>query len=318
MLDAFVWVHENGERFGWDGERVSIGGSSSGSQVAFAVVEQAIDAGGYLPVAISSEFGVGNVSRPDEQRTSAKARPVVPPALIRLVRDTYFAGTDLSDPLVSTAYYPRLAEFPPTLVMTAELDTLRDEMNELAADLARKGVQVTHKQFAGVDHGFTHAKPVEVAREALRMIAEHLRKAYEVPTKEERNVAVVRSFIDGAINGGDLAVIDATWADDMIWDRRQHRRHATSKVRPSQGVHQQRHQRRPVHGQPRHRHARRMARHRHLHRPRRPHRRSLVRRGHPRHVAAARRRRLAGVDRPTTQERSAARTWQLRCVQASD
>ncbi len=215
--DAFVWVHENGERFGWDGERVSIGGPSSGSQVAFAVVEQAIDAGGYLPVAISSEFGVGNVSRPDERRTSAKAKPVVPPALMQLVRDTYFAGTDLSDPLVSTAYYPRLAEFPPTLVMTAELDTLRDEMNDLAGDLERKGVQVTHKQFAGVDHGFTHAKPVEVAREALRMIAEHLRKAYAIPTKEGSNVAVVRSFIDGAINGGNLALIDATWADDMIW-----------------------------------------------------------------------------------------------------
>ena len=196
--DAFVWVHENGARFGWDGERVSIGGPSSGSQVAFAVVEQAIDAGGYVPVAISSEFGVGNVSRPDEQRTSSKARPVVPPALIKLVRDTYFAGTDLTDPLISTAYYPRLAEFPPTLVMTAELDTLRDEMNELAADLERKGVQVTHRQFAGVDHGFTHAKPVEVAREALRMIAEHLRKAYAIPTQEERMRSPLRERLPDA------------------------------------------------------------------------------------------------------------------------
>ena len=30
--DAFVWVHENGERFGWDGERVSIGGPSSAAR----------------------------------------------------------------------------------------------------------------------------------------------------------------------------------------------------------------------------------------------------------------------------------------------
>jgi acetyl esterase len=215
--DAFVWVHENGDRLGWDGERVSIGGPSSGSQVAFAVVAQAIDAGGYVPVAVSSEFGVADVSRPDEQRTSAKAKPMVSPALVKLVRDTYFAGTDLTDPLVSPAYYPRLREFPPTLVMTAEQDTLRDEMNDLAADMARKGVQVTHKQFAGVDHGFTHAKPVQVAREALQMIGEHLRKAYATPTEEDRNIAVVRRFIDGAINGGDLATIDQTWADDMTW-----------------------------------------------------------------------------------------------------
>jgi acetyl esterase len=59
-------------------------------------------------------------------------------------------------------------------------------MNDLAADMAAKGVQVTHKQFAGVDHGFTHAKPVEVARESLQMIGEHLREAYAGTTQGER------------------------------------------------------------------------------------------------------------------------------------
>jgi acetyl esterase len=183
--DVFVWVHENGEPHGWDGERVSVGGSSSGGQVAFSVVTQAIDAGGYIPVALSSEFGVGDTSRPDDQRASAKKRPIVSPQLVKLVHNTYFVGADLTDPLVSPAYYPRLAEFPPTLIMTAELDTLRHEMNDLAADMTAKDVQVTHKQFAGVDHGFTHAKPVEVARESVHMIGEHLRKAYAGTTQEE-------------------------------------------------------------------------------------------------------------------------------------
>ena len=36
-------------------------------------------------------------------------------------------------------------------------------------------------------------------------------------TREERNIAVVRRFIDGAINGRDLAVVDETWAEDMTW-----------------------------------------------------------------------------------------------------
>jgi acetyl esterase len=195
--DAFVWVHENGERFGWDGERLSIGGASAGTQVAFSVVEQAIDAGGYVPVAVSSEFGVIDLARPDELRTSPKRRPVVGPRLMQLIRDTYFVAADLTDPLVSPARYTRLAEFPPTLIMTAEFDTLLAEMRDLAADMTARGVEVTYKEFAGVDHGFTHAKPAAVAREALRLIAEHLRTAYAVPTDEERNVAVVRRFIDG-------------------------------------------------------------------------------------------------------------------------
>jgi acetyl esterase len=215
--DAFVWVHEHGAQYGWDGDRLSIGGASAGTQVAFAVIEQAIDAGGFVPVAVSSEFGASDIGRPDEQRTSPKARPVVGPGLMRLVRNTYFVGADLTDPLVSPIYCSRLGEFPPTLILTGELDTLRHEMNDLAADMAAKGVEVTHKQFAGVDHGFTHAKPADVARDALRMIGEHLRKAYAVPTKGDRNVAVVRRFIDGAVNGGDVDTIDETWSEDLVW-----------------------------------------------------------------------------------------------------
>jgi hypothetical protein len=85
-----------------------------------------------------------------------------------------------------------------TLIMTAEFDTLRHEMNDLAAEMTAKDVPVTHKQFAGVDHGFTHAKPVQVARESLQMIGEHLRKAYAVPTVQERNVAGPMSIGAGA------------------------------------------------------------------------------------------------------------------------
>jgi acetyl esterase/lipase/predicted ester cyclase len=215
--DAFVWVHEHGEEQGWDGERLSIGGASAGTQVAFAVVEQAIDAGGYVPVALSSEFGVIDLARADELRTSPLERPVVGPQLMQLIRDTYFVDANLSDPLVSPSRYGRLAEFPPTLILTAEHDTLLAEMHELAEDMTAKGVEVTYRQFDGVHHGFTHAKPAEVARQALTMIGEHLRKAYAVPREEERNVAVVRRFIDGAVNGGDLAVIDDTWAEEMTW-----------------------------------------------------------------------------------------------------
>src|SRR5262245_23465881 len=154
-FDAFVWAHENAERQEWDADRMSIGGASAGTQVAFGVVEQAIEAGGPLPVAVSSEFGVCDLARPDEQRTSAKKRPVVSPGLIRLIRATYFAGVDLADPLVSPYYYTRVGEFPPTLILTGEFDVLRREMHEFADKMADDGARVTYHEFAGVDHGFT-------------------------------------------------------------------------------------------------------------------------------------------------------------------
>ncbi|MFZ4892904.1 alpha/beta hydrolase [Plantibacter sp. Mn2098] len=176
--DAFRWIHAHGGEFGWDQDRITVGGASAGGKLALNVALMAIDDGHYVPLAVSSEYGASDMSIPDEQRTSTKKNPIVGRGLMTLIRKTYFLGADLTDPLASPALHPRLAELPPTLIETAELDTLKHESNALAAEPVRRGVDVTHREFAGVDHAFTHAKPVEVAREAITMIGDHLRKAF--------------------------------------------------------------------------------------------------------------------------------------------
>lgn len=176
--DAFRWIHEHGNEQGWDQDRVTVGGASAGGKLALNVALMAIDDGYYVPLAVSSEYGAADMSMPDEARTSAKKNPIVGNGLMTLIRKTYFVGADLTTPLASPALHPRLAELPPTLIETAELDTLKHESNALAAKLTRLGAEVTHREFAGVDHAFTHAKPVEVAREAITMIGDHLKKAY--------------------------------------------------------------------------------------------------------------------------------------------
>ncbi|OLT18618.1 hypothetical protein BJF78_00405 [Pseudonocardia sp. CNS-139] len=176
--DVYRWILDHGSAYGWDLSRVTIGGASAGSKIAMSVVAQAIDDGGPLPIALTSEFGCSDLSRSDATRTTTIANPVVPAAMIGLARRTYFLGADPLDPRVSVALHPRLGEFPPTLIMTGEHDTLRHEMNDLAADLVKRGVQVTHREFPGVDHGFTHNRPVEIAREAVFMIGAHLRAAH--------------------------------------------------------------------------------------------------------------------------------------------
>jgi predicted ester cyclase/dienelactone hydrolase len=220
--DVFRWIHENGDRMGWDGTRVSVGGPSAGGKFALNVALQAIDDGGYRPVAVTSEFGASDISLPDAARTSPKDKPVVSADLMDLVRRTYFVGADLTDPLASPALHPRLAELPPTLILTGGLDTLRHEMNALADTLRAAGVPVTHREFDGVDHGFTHTKPAAVAGEAIRLIGEHLRAAYATPTAAGQashpdSAAVVHRFIDEVVNGGDLSALDELWAPDLAW-----------------------------------------------------------------------------------------------------
>lgn len=109
---------------------------------------------------------------------SAAGQSVIPVSLMDLTRSTYFKVADPQSPLTAPLRYDRPAELPPTLILTAEHDTLRHEMNELADELAAKGMQFTHRECAGVDHGFTHVKPVEVAREAITMIGDPLRRTY--------------------------------------------------------------------------------------------------------------------------------------------
>lgn len=176
--DIFCWIHERAESYGWDGERISVGGASAGSKLAMSVVTQAIDAGGPIPVAVSSEYGTADIGRPDALRPTAKAHPVVAPWLSQLVRQSYYSGANLADALVSPVRYSRLAAFPPTLILTAEYDTLRHELHAMARDLIAHGVCVTQHEFLGVDHGFTHNNPVEYAHQAMSMIAAHLSKAY--------------------------------------------------------------------------------------------------------------------------------------------
>jgi hypothetical protein len=57
--------------------------------------------------------------------------------------------------------------------------------------------------------------------------------------QEELSIAVVRRFIDGAINGRDPAVIDETWSDDLLWHGGslgtfEQRRHSRPPSRPTQ------------------------------------------------------------------------------------
>lgn len=179
LFDSLGWIRSEAVAMDWDATRISVGGPSAGGQFALSVALLALESGRYVPVAVTSEYGCADMSRTNAQRTSPKKRPVVGNALMNLVHATYFNGTDLTSPGVSPIFHPMLNRLPPTLILTAEFDTLRHESNDLAAKLQALGVDVTYKQFAGVDHGFTHQKPVATAREAITMIGEHLRKAFQ-------------------------------------------------------------------------------------------------------------------------------------------
>jgi acetyl esterase len=83
---------------------------------------------------------------------------------------------DLTDPDLAPLLSDRLDTLPPTLVVTAEHDPLRDEGEHLALLLAEAGVEVVSTRYQGQVHGFWRRVEVFPAAEALvRQVAGFLR-----------------------------------------------------------------------------------------------------------------------------------------------
>lgn len=89
-----------------------------------------------------------------------------------------YAATDadLTDPDLAPLLSPALGTLPPTLVVTAEHDPLRDEGEHLARLLAEAGVEVTATRYLGQVHGFWRHDAVFTSAEPLmRQVAGFIR-----------------------------------------------------------------------------------------------------------------------------------------------
>jgi len=79
--------------------------------------------------------------------------------------DTYLEKRTGAEPEVQRAFPKRsdnLATLPPTLLITAENDPLRDEGRAYAEQLQQLGVSVTYHHFANAEHGFAcSAGPID-------------------------------------------------------------------------------------------------------------------------------------------------------------
>lgn len=90
-----------------------------------------------------------------------------------------YAGSpgDLGNPDFAPIDSIALGMLPPTLVIAAEHDILRDEDEELARRLERAGVTVRLSTYAGMIHGFwRHPEMFDAAEESLAEITDFLRR----------------------------------------------------------------------------------------------------------------------------------------------
>ncbi|WP_181310405.1 alpha/beta hydrolase [Nocardioides campestrisoli] len=98
------------------------------------------------------------------------------PADARWYWDQYAATpADLEHPDLAPLRSDRLGTLPPTLVVTAEHDPLRDEGELLAGRLAELGVEVVGTRYLGMLHGFwRHPDAYHAAEPLMRQVAAFL------------------------------------------------------------------------------------------------------------------------------------------------
>lgn len=170
---ASTWVRGSGAApHGLDPARVAVGGDSSGGHLAAVVARRARDAG--TPLA-------GQVLLCPVVAPPADYPPLDAYGLhrdeMRFFWDAFApAGVDRRDPDVDPSRAD-LAGLPPALIITAELDILRDEGERYATALLAAGVPVTAARFQGLVHNFPRKLAIfDAAHAVLAMIAASLRR----------------------------------------------------------------------------------------------------------------------------------------------
>ena len=163
---VLCWAATSAAALGVDPTRIGVAGASSGGNLAAATALLARDRG-KPPVA----FQLLVYPTLDDRLQSASVQFVGTPMVdgsdcVRCWNS--YLGADRSDvsPYAAPARAIDLRGLPPTYVMTAELDPLRDEGIEFATRLLAAGVSVDLHQFAGAFHGFD-LFPTAISRRAL-------------------------------------------------------------------------------------------------------------------------------------------------------
>jgi len=173
---VLAYVRKEGSALGVDPARLAIGGDSAGGQLATVAARRQRDAATPLdhqvliypaidPLLASESYDEVGEYGLDRASMKLAWEAFVPEPALRFTPDVAPLAADL-------------AGMPPTLLITAEYDVLRDEGADYADALVAAGVPVVHTRYAQMNHGFARKlATIDAARAAADQVAAALRSA---------------------------------------------------------------------------------------------------------------------------------------------
>lgn len=176
---AYRWVVENAASIGGDPRRVATAGESAGGGLAVQVAMLARDGGVALPVHVLAVYPIADGDTESLSYVeNAMAMPLSRAGMEWFFRHYPRTPADLRDPRISLIR-ANLRGLPPTTIVTAQIDPLRSDGEELAAALRAAGVETSARNWNGVTHEFFGmGAVVDKAAEAVQFGAAGLRRGF--------------------------------------------------------------------------------------------------------------------------------------------
>lgn len=170
--EALQWIHNHPKELSSDG-RIAVGGEDAGGNLAAVLTHEMREIISYQ-VLIYPQTDM-TCSTPSHQEFASGY--LLEKESIDWYKKQYLKnGEDLTDPRISPLFSKDFSSLPPTLIVTAEYDPLRDEGEAYAEKLKGSGAFVVLKRYEGMVHGFFQMSGLlDEARLAIEEVGETLK-----------------------------------------------------------------------------------------------------------------------------------------------
>ena len=177
---AWKWALNHAQTIGGDPRKIAVMGESAGGNLAINVSVAARDHGLQAPVHQVLVYPlVGNDLNNESYVENADAKPLNKPMMEWFVKHTFNDPSETADPRINVVGAANLSRLPSSTVITAEIDPLRTEGQQLAEKLEAAGVDTRSKTFNGSTHEFFGmALVVPDAAAAQTFAAHELKRAF--------------------------------------------------------------------------------------------------------------------------------------------
>jgi acetyl esterase len=154
-LAAYRWLRSHGAEIGGDPGRVAVAGDSAGGNLAAVVSQVARSEGLPVPTCQALIYPAVDFAFDTPSHRDFADGHVIPRERVVWYMEQYLrTDADRVDPRAAPLRAPDLAGQPPTLVVTAGFDPLRDEGAAYADRLGAAGVDVVSREYPGQIHAF--------------------------------------------------------------------------------------------------------------------------------------------------------------------